>query len=321
MLAALAVVTMLGSADARAATPSLAASAPPIVPASSLPFGKVPSPPRKKPSSIGAGERASGIFLTRFSEEPGPTIVTGSRNAANRIFGRALSSAEGEDDAQTICLAEPHGQNTADDDAPRDWDSSLEPAVQLYEGNRRVITAVHREQLVERGGEARLEITDAWVDTATRGARLVARSTVPMRLVATVLDDIRVYAARDEGRIQIVLAQPPVREGNWLPIVQQGSHGVSRTNCAHARAALAVERGSADTATFVLDARLPTHEESSDDSLRGLPAPARSRPLHVHASVSWATQDKEPIVSVSFGWDAREHAENPFRRVARKKKR
>jgi hypothetical protein len=196
----------------------------------------------------------------------------------------------------------------------------LQPAILTMTGAYAArVNAVHVERVVDEGDDrAALEITDAWVDLKSQGARLIGRTKLPLKLVARAPGDIRVYAMRDKDSVQVVLVEPSTTTRTWQGIVQTGDQGTSTSGCRHARAELALERGSGETSTFVVTAELPATAadkelvaESASGSA-GLEA-VRTRPMHVHASASWASRDAEPVLAVSVGWAARDRATTVFR--------
>jgi hypothetical protein len=81
---------------------------------------------------------------------------------------------------------------------------------------------------------------------------------------------------------------------------------------------LKTQKGEAEMASFetqavFIDPPDPNLKKDNDDeALKGLVKPQepepeiRLRPLRATVSSTWATRDKEPIISVSFGWAGRE---------------
>ena len=322
-LLSLGVVSITNHAGATPVTAAL--STPPVAALSTLPAGKLTRvPTTKKPYAIGAHERVAGIFLVRPAQM-GATMVTGSRDEVDRLIGKGKPVEEGEEDhSRDFCFSESRERRGMSPDEPlaKDWDPTMQPFLGLYSENEHVVAPIHLERVVEEGdGKATLQVTDAWVDATTRGARLINKAKVAMQLVATAPGGIHVYAARDEGRVQFILVEPRNTTRTWQGIVQVGMQGMSQSSCRHARATLTAERGSADTTTFIVTAELPPTEsdKAAPDSGENEPNPAvevariRTRPLHVHASVSWTTQEKEPVVAVSMGWEARDRSNDTFR--------
>ncbi len=331
-VAALPIASLLGSGHADAAPPVTAlVSPPPVTAFSTLPSGKVPQPPKKKPFAVGAHERVAGFFLAQQGENHQATMVAGSRQELDRIMGRAKPSPDGEDqDTREFCFSEGRENHRVDVNAPSaerkstfEWAGHMQPFVGLYAQSGRHVEALHREHLVdEGGGKATLDIVDAWVDAVTRGARLIGKSKLAMQLVTTAPGNIQVFAARDEGRVHVVVVEPKSTARRWQGIINTSAEGINQSSCRHSRVTLAAERGSAETTTFLVTAELgpaeadtkPEGPSAEDDSSapQGFER-VRSRPLHIHASVSWASLEKEPIMSVSVGWEARDRTDNSFR--------
>jgi hypothetical protein len=190
-----------------------------------------------------------------------------------------------------------------------------------------------------------LESVDAWVDPATRGARLIGKSSLPLKLVRTPVFGLKVYAARDErpdGKrlVQFIVVRPKTTSANgrtsqmWS--MRQEGIVAHSSGCGHARLALPADAKSGETATFVATVVLPALDGSGTPSVTKVepkaeakdakPRPVaffpgmkrgsgvegenerevRTRMLHVQVSVSQTSREKEPLVSVSSSWGGRE---------------
>src|SRR5262249_18386750 len=114
------------------------------------------------------------------------------------------------------------------------------------------VTAVHVERVIDQGGGASLESVDAWVDPATQGARLIARSVVPL-VLAGPASGTKVFVGRDErpnGKrfLQVVLVPPRPAPGTanvfarqaWVRARDTFAHG----SCSHIRVALTLAPGA-----------------------------------------------------------------------------
>jgi hypothetical protein len=332
---AVAIATLALSATARGGDAAPAPSGTGSMNISTLPAGRVPAPPKgKRPSMIPASEKVPGFFLARPTQRGrgGDYVVIGSTAQAAKDLAQGQGFGGGAV-TPTTCFAEAQGSGDDAEDAESTWTPSLQPQVMLNassaQGVRRVVP-VHSERLVQEAGNAFLEVADAWIDPVTRGARLIGRSTLPLARVTTILGGSIVYAGHDDRTVHVILTQAPdhdpARNGSQLFAAVDGN--VASSQCGYLRVGLAAEKGQGRTATFVNDLQLPTLDPQgkplpkdrakpepsrfSAAALGGAERPEnRFRPVHVHASVSWASRDKEPLLTVASGWDARERTQ-PF---------
>lgn len=184
-------------------------------------------------------------------------------------------------------------------------------------GQRASVTAVHSERIAEENGRVSLEVVDAWVDPNTRGVRLIGRASVPLELVSTVLGGTKVYAARDGQSVHVILVRPNDRKRSGRdPIFATADNTASTSSCDHIGVTVKVEKGQAQTATVISSVELPaltTKEPTEPRPDADGPTPSRPvlkevriRPVHVQASLMWASRDKEPALTISAGWDSRE---------------
>lgn len=321
---------ILGSlvVSALAFASNAAADAPATVPApaaatfSGLPGGRVPPAPKGKgPTSIGAGERTAGIFLDR------PQNGRGNNEYVNVVASPAAAKARnegrGEHQAGDPCFTERQprfGLGDSDDEEDQPWHTTLQPSLfistSFQHGNKPTVTAIHSERIAESGGTTTLEVVDAWVDPISRGVRQIARSSVPLQQVSTLAGGDRVMAARDGETIHVVLITKDQVRNRGLFAINDGR--ILNSACGHIRASMKAERGQGNAATFISQVELgpvdvvkdaePKIDPKKDPFgvLRRQRGEVRVRPVHIQSSVTWSTRDKEPILTVSAGWDARE---------------
>lgn len=294
------------AADARAEVPAYSA----------LPNGHATSPPKtKRPDWISPNERVPGFFLTQAPMHPRipkgsrPLSVVGSARIAEEM--KANGGAD-EGAPSGICFSQARanvGREDEDEDGERsfDWTEGLANQANVWPKSENNptggVTAVHAEKLIEDDAGARVESTDVWVDPATRGVRKVASATLPLRLVRTALGGLKVYAARDERKdrrlVQFVIVQPTrsdVPQTTTMVAMHQNGGASHSTSCSHLRVAIPIDPRGGDGATVTTTLVLPSRQEGE----------VRMREARIQLSVSQTTRDKEPLVSVSFGWAGRE---------------
>jgi hypothetical protein len=339
---AAAVVIVAFASPAAAGEPS--APPPPVF--SKLPIGTLTAPPSKgAPRSIAARETAPGFYVaaSQFSGKI-PAMhrfvtVLGDRAQAEALkpgargpkpFPRGQTA-----ESNGVCLAETPMdlrmmQMSMEDLNPRatEW-HEFQEQVQAYPRNkenpRSGVVAVHSERFVEHDGSASIESVDAWVDPDTRGVRLIGKATLPLVPVATIGFGLRVFAGRDErptGKklVQFVLIPPKsaARAMRQTPVwATQGDGDVVHGGCGHLRVGLPVEELDGEHAVFRAEVQLPNAEKSAASAPKAKeesprPDEIRVRPLAVQVSISKTTRDKEPVVSVSYGWAGRERFERTF---------
>lgn len=180
---------------------------------------------------------------------------------------------------------------------------------------------VVRSERFVRGSddEATLEVVDAYVDAVSLGARLISRSTVALRRIASGPRDVDVYAARDHDKVHFIVTAP---DASILPA---GIRDVARSlrsattedsgfsQCAFLRTSMQADGGGRAATVFV---QVPIEIDemqlgASGPGQRGLggPSPARTvreaviREATVHLSVSRTSSDRSPVVSIGFGWE------------------
>jgi len=319
-----ATVTVTDASADNAAAASGAASAS----FSALPTGTVPLPPKAKPpASIGANEKVPGFFMAvRKGRSEYVQLVSNAKLAkqiADGTGSRGDTSFAGE-----ACFTEdrPSMRGRGGDESETTWLLNLQQTLSMnssaQRGQRAAVSAVHSERIAEDSGKVSLEVVDAWVDPVTRGVRQIAKSSVPLELVSTLFGGTKVYAAREGQNIHVVMVSSKDKKrttaSEGLSAIADNSAFTSA--CEHIRAVLKTEKGQGQTASFISTIELPSTEpkepevkpEAKNDLGFGVGfrpekrAEVRVRPIHVHASVTWSSREKEPLLSVSAGWDSRE---------------
>jgi hypothetical protein len=183
------------------------------------------------------------------------------------------------------------------------------------------VMPVHAERLVESGAGATLESTDAWIDANTGGVRLIARASLPLKIVRSLPGGAKVFAGRDERTDGKRFVQFVVKRsgedgglvGNPMTATLADGTNTILQACGFARASVPVADGGG-TATFQLAVRLPAlgpGEKLPPSPFGALPPGStskevRARTMRVHVAVSQSSRDKEPLVSIAPGWVSRE---------------
>lgn len=287
---------------------------------STIPAGSIGAPPKgKAPGAIPANEKVPGFFIAKGNFGRDFVSVVPSARAAKQFEGGSREEPQPGD----ACFVEDQPQNRrfGSEENERAWRGDLQPALMMQSsssgGNRVTVTAVHSERVVEDGAKVSLEVVDAWVDPRSRGVRLISRNTVPLLPVSTLLGGTRVLAAREGENVHVVLVTP--RAGTRVA-AQEGIFSivdtdVSHSPCDHMRVVIKSEKGQGHSASFVSNVQLASTEEKEappTPAKPGMPprTDVRFRPIHVNASVTWPSREKEPLLSVSAGWDSRERTGN-----------
>ena len=204
--------------------------------------------------------------------------------------------------------------------------SSGNLAIRSTTARPKTIYFVRSERFVESdGGKPCLELTDAWVDVDSLGARMVGKSSVALGRVGTGPGGVEIYAARDDKNVQFVVRPPRPLLDKDVPAhvamlgtrmnAQTPTGSASTGDCGHMRVNVAVEPGTGQMVTVFGSAILPpapddddapdTAKSDDDDDGRAkakAPHDVRIRPFVASLSVSQTKSEKEPIVSVAFGW-------------------
>jgi hypothetical protein len=193
------------------------------------------------------------------------------------------------------------------------------------------VTAVHQERFVQDGAKARIEMTDVWVDPVTHGVRLIGRSTMPLTRLAAAPNGLAIWAARSDAQVHLVARrEKPIELPDHPPTTPREFRLVSLTRsplflqtttgerdasqCAFARMSLKAQKGSAEMAWFETqavfvdppDKKKPDVDDTSAGPAKEEEPGLRVRPLRATVSSTWSSKDKEPVLSVSFGWTGRE---------------
>lgn len=289
----------------------------PVLALSQLPSVSVSAPPTKKVWSVGAGESVKGLYV---GKNEAMVFVAGSRIDVRRQLGQLTSAESNGNAGLDYCVSE--ARETSEDGMTSrlTWDGA-QSVVPLFADDQRTVVPIRIEQLTEETNSgATLEILDAWVDVRSHGARLIDRQTLAMKLVTTAAGHIHVYAARDRepDLAHVVVAAPSQPQGAWQGIAQAGLAAIEHSGCRLSHAILRAPHGGADATTFFTDAVLDDVESLPAEGEGGA-VQVRNRPLHIHASASWATSETEPVLSVSTGWESRARSGSGSR--LRRKKR
>jgi hypothetical protein len=297
---------------------------------SSIPVGRMTTMPTKgRPSSVPRRESVPGIYpvLPAWAAKAPPrernTLVASDPQHAEAVRTGAEFRG-GESDG---CFAEARatfrGGVNATEEADTEWgaggsftaDTQVTP--KHPDDPTSGVSAVHVERVIDQGGGASLESIDAWVDPATQGARLIARSVVPLVLAGTS-SGTKVFVGRDErpnGKrfLQVVLVPPRGPTGAAANVFSRqawvrAKDTFAHASCGHVRVALTLSTGAEanDHAVFQTSLLIGTAPAVTNDPRQGSLQELRIRNLAVQASISKVTKDPEPVVSISFAWAGRE---------------
>ena len=238
---------------------------------SDLPVGRFTTPPKTTIDSVSARESVPGIFVVSPqnagnlpARQRYVTITTDARVAA------AVRSGGMPETAPSACLTEMFQRAfSKDDEKGSEWDENLATEGQAFEKHAdnvwSGVIAVHTERVVEQNGAVSLESVDAWVDPQTRGARLISKGSVPLKLVRTPAFGVKVYAGRDErpdGKrfVQFVVVRPSttaIGKSDQMWAMRPDGDLVHSSGCGHQRMAIPVQGSGGDTATIVATVVLP----------------------------------------------------------------
>jgi hypothetical protein len=318
-----------------------AAAAPPAWTA--LPAGAFTTPPKSAPASIGAGERVAGFWavIPRHSgSRPFAMMATSAESAKALRNGEAMSP----DGGGRVCFST-RDRSTDEELDERAWDNGMSGTERVWpktaDNPRGGVTAVHTERLVTSGEGATLEIVDLWVDPATLGSRLITKTSVPFKLVGSALGGVKVYAARHDnaGAKQVHWLVHRPLPTHSLPLNTSLSAwrpgAVDQSNeCDHIHVTTETGHGHAESAivqaTVLLESRTPKPAAAPSQKSQAKERPltlvrkllggpsrvveaaprdepeARARQMDISVSASMTTRDKEPVLSVSFGWSSRD---------------
>jgi len=293
-----------------------------VVTVSAAPSGAMTRIPTSPPRHVSAGERVSGLFVAAAPTEPS------ARNYKRiQVLDKAKDAAEFSRKGY-VPQTDSQGPNEcvymADESAvPGDtWPVLARGEVTTYPGsNQNPVLGVHVERLDTKTSEATgaaLDIVDAWLDTRTRGLKLIAKTAVPLESVAEGPFGIRVLAARTEDAVHFVVL-PPAPDKGTTPfggqfdraIVESGGEvGVSQ--CRHTRLTLEALPATGEHAVITFQHVEPAPREAADgpedeknphEARSDGFATVRTRLVQVHLSASRTASSSEPVVSVSFRID------------------
>ena len=190
--------------------------------------------------------------------------------------------------------------------------------------------AMRIERLQRRADDAILHVQEGWYDPVTMGAKQFASYKARFKLVAKGPTGVEVYAARadEDDAVEFVVYQPLLERklvnvtGNSMTVQRAGRHASS--DCGHARLALRFAPGAGEHGSVQFDVVLPDPEDKDgkkkpkQDAKKAPPdgenrgTEIRIRRIVAHMGVSQGAKDKEPIVSVTFGWQGRERRQRIF---------
>jgi len=245
-----------------------------------------PIPSATAPARIGAREQLPGIHVvSRPKSGRGKgmdvTAVVATPEEAAAVRGsRGAEFKPGMAPVRETCFTERDrdvrsrmDQDATDSKAPQLWSASMNSELNLWPKQANVpdggVTAIHREEVVAKDGKVTLETVDAWIDPVTLGARLIAKSSVPLTLVAKAVGNVTVYAARDElgGRrfVHFVVLRDASemaarRLGGVVGIRQDG--GTSHGGCGHLRMTLEAVAEDSDSGVVIAPVELPSRAEN-----------------------------------------------------------
>lgn len=299
-----------------------AASRGAVVGVSSLPDAAMTRIPARPPSHVSGGERVSGLFVAQAPTERGAPnykrieILASARDAATFARQGYVQQTEPPGSHECVYLAD---DSSVSGDP---WPVLARGDITTYPGGgQSPVLGVHVESLDSESPEGKtssLKIVDAWLDTRTRGLKLITRTVVPLESVAEGPFGIRVFAARTSDAVHFVVLPPVPEEGSVKfggqfdrgIIEASGEVGVSQ--CRHSRVTLETPPGTGEHAvvSFQHVERAPKEaaDARGDDknpSAAGADsfATTRTRLVQVHLSASRTASAPEPLVSVSFRVD------------------
>jgi hypothetical protein len=365
MSATMSTTTMRRILTASAFVSALVVAAPahaderPVPRFSELPTSGMSSPPRAsaKIPRVAARESVPGFFVARTKDTASAMgrrmIVVGD---VKRLAEIEKQTGGFSDERASTCFAvDNRGRRMEiDADQPAEWDA-IGATATLWTKNgdnpSSGVAAVHMERITVAadGATASLEWADAWIDPASRGARLIAKSTLALTQIGTAPDGGKIFAGRDEradGRraVQFVIVRPQdglgQQRGRAFARRLDGDL-VQESGCAHFRIGVPVTK-EGDSALVSMTIVLPSLDGKPNPTLEQLaggagrasrtkrtsgavtlvaspdvPAAPEERDLRlrdagIQLSVSQTSRDKEPIVSVSHRWIARERTQRVF---------
>jgi hypothetical protein len=326
-LSVAAVVSIVGasSSGVRADVPPGERAGSPSSLWSSLPTASLSHVPssRSAPTQLARGEHADGVWVVRpkwlqTSKETPNASVVGSKVLADEL---AIGQSTQRDNEW--CVGTTSMPAVVDDNQAREWSSGMPSQAMIsWQAPRSSdnawtithrplrVTAVHLERLVNHDdGSASLEYRDAWADPVTVSSRLIGSGALHLARVATGPGGLVVYAARDEDVVHVVVqpGPPPSKEATLRSITRNltALANFGSSDCGFLRATIPAD--DAEMATFTTSViTAVTLPAPATDGPPGRPRTARRRGLLVFASATNSSADREPVLSVTFGWGGRE---------------
>jgi hypothetical protein len=267
-----------------AASTSAPSPGAPVLPNfSALPVADIPTPPDAQsiPPRIGASEHVAGL-------EIGSGIEPRTQRASRRPSDVALvSTALGE-----ACLTDLGPRRiAARAESPIPFTVPTASSVPREKSRLLISEGVHAlrlQRLVESPARTYLEVTDAWVDTQTLGARLHEHTEIPLVSIARGPLGSQVFAFRATSHVWIVVEVP---ERGVVVGPQPGSHSA----CGHVLVDLDMSPNGA-VASFLIGARTPAQTSRA----------RRFSATQMSASLSRSTRDSEPVLSITIARAPRE---------------
>ena len=292
-----------------------------------------PSGNKLKRAPDAAGERAISILSSTDLSAAGDKKADKKADVLGTCFVEAPRQPRPSEPVGTDENDNDHDNETESDVdwRPGRWPEQVSSMLSLwfFPGAKpsEAVRAVHGERFVPgKDGGASLDVTDAWIDLRTTGVRAIAHYELPLARVFSGPNGLEVFAARDEGAVQVVVraatgfGEPtPERaelvraELSSLNVKLRGGSEVT-SDCGHLRFALRAERGAAAMATLQSVAILPAlreeatdhdDETADDEASRALRA-MRRRPFRLSFSVTQFLSDADPLLSLTLGWSGRE---------------
>jgi hypothetical protein len=317
--------TIVGPAALVALLASSSTSLGAVVSIRKLPNGPMTKiPASHSPSHVAAGARIGGLFVAQAPPTRGAPnykridIVDSERDAASFSRKGFVEATASNPLGSKQCVFV-----TDDTSQPGDaWPVLARGEITAFAGSgQRPILGVHVENLDEDGASsanASLRIVDAWLDTRTRGLKLIEKATVPLQTVTEGPFGIRVLAAKSDDAVHFVVLPPPPGKDSATfggqfdrGIIEAGGE-VGLSQCAHSRVTLNALPGSGERAvvSFQHLERAPREPadgkpEDATEEARRVDAfgTSRTRLVQVHLSASRNATASEPIVSVTFRVD------------------
>jgi hypothetical protein len=277
-----------------------------------IPVSQLRAQPTGKPKGIGARESIAGI-KSKFTEGTNVLSLETTTGKAAMKVGELGG-----------CIG-PMGKSETE--GTYDAESYNRPAAGVF--------PIRAEKLVDAAdGTTKLEITDAWFDARTRGMRLIGKSTLALKLHATLPGGMRILVGRDEhdGKklVQFVVAEAKDTPAYLLAARRERLTRVTTDTttqplgmCSHHRVTIATG-GAGESASFDLKVILPplaSGERSSvATELRAMSdwekkvgaKDVRTREVRIALGVSQTSRDKDPVLSISTEWAGAENVERVY---------